>query len=341
MSEIMLDNLGLSACIISKYSTDDLFSEEDCMHGGYRTILERNEENELCWQNFLSAIVLWDKIYVNRAHTNSRSMRLADMLERIVEKHFAGDCKLNEIIENKFYLPDEAMYELSGHTKLQYHDDLNDFQLYKNRELIRATSYLDVANANGYDFLPHPLRAKVLQENNLFNNKINLTEKYIQSLEKDIQDFLEHMNDLYEHQLKNVDFPILYSFIRSNANEPTDELKIALELRNNKNVIKFRKSIDKMNKCLNSGDMMAYIGSLKDINAITETISHELNKKPISYEVKLGLSPTLENPYLLPNIEMSVSGIINKRSKSKIHTTFLYDLASFSLRGRTKKKYFK
>lgn len=337
----MLDNLGLSACIISKYPNDDLLCNEDYIYSGYRTILERKEENDLCWQNFLSAIVLWDKIYINKAHTDSRSMILADVLKGILEKHFADNCKLNEIIETKFFLPDEAMYELSGHTKLQYHNDLNDFQIYKKRELIRVTSYLDVANANGYDFLPHPSRAKVLQENNLFNSKNNLTEKYIQSLEKNIQDFLEHMNDLYEHQLKKVDFPILYSFIRSNANEPTDELNIALELRNNKNVIKFRKSIDKMNKCLNSGDKLAYINSLKDVSAITETISHELNKKPISYEVKLGLSPTLEYPYVLPNAEMSVSGTIYKRSKSKIHTTFLYDLANFSLRGKTKKKYFK
>ena len=88
MSEIMIDNLGLSACIISKYSTDDLLCNEDYIYSGYRTILERKEENDLCWQNFLSAIVLWDKIYVNRAHTNSRSIILADMLEKLLKNIF-------------------------------------------------------------------------------------------------------------------------------------------------------------------------------------------------------------------------------------------------------------
>jgi len=191
----------------------------------------------------------------------------------------------------------------------------------------RGIQYLLKANMLGFDYIPHPRRAAFLQQAGVFSNGFDRT-RYLDILDEDVRKYMEEVNELMDYQLQTVCFPVLYKFIEANAGSSREELKVALELRENKNVKSFRESLDKIQKDYSEGNILSLGVSLKETKEICKTITGEMYMRPLSFSVSLGLSPSIDM-----NIDLA------GRTQSKLHTTFLYDLASFALKGKPKNKY--
>ena len=329
MSDVMLDNWGLSDCAWWHLERETGEREDiELRRIRQRYYAEnpmRKKDHDICWQNMLTSLVLWDHIYIN-LHSTSYS---ADFLEmrsfvNVMEK-LTGNTDIFKVASVdvshinyanvwKYVRAYEEILQEQRHTP--YYD-----------LLLRGIQYLLKANMMGFDYIPHPRRAAFLQQAGVFSKGFDRT-RYLDILDEEVLKYMDELNELAGHQPTMVQFPVLYRFIEANASTSKEELKVALELRENKNVKAFRKSLDKIQKDYSEGNMLSVVSSLKETKDICNTIAGEMYRHPLSFNVTLGFSPSVDVNVDLP-----------KRIRGKLHTTFLYDLAHFALKGNTKRKY--
>lgn len=329
MANVMLDNWGLSDCAWWRLERETGEKEDRELRRirqrYYRENPMRKKDHDICWQNMLTSLVLWDHIYIN-FHQTSRS---ADYLEmrnfaNVMEK-LTGDTDIFKAVTVDVSLlhdMDVWKYVSVYEKMLQEQRYTPDYDL-----LIRGIQYLLKANILGYDYIPHPRRAAFLQQAGIFTQKFDRT-RYLDILDEEIRKYMEEVNELIGHQFQTVSFPVLYKFIEAHASNSKEELKVALELREHKNVKAFRECLDKIQKDYSEGNLLSLGTSLKETKEICRTITEDMYKKPLSFSVSLGLSPSID-------VNIDFPG----RTRSKLHTTFLYDLASFALKGKPKNKY--
>ncbi len=316
MSKVLLDNWEISTCLREKLDVDQALLYDP--YGNYKEFIDP------CWQNFLTGIILWDDVYLNLINkTLTRTVKPETFLNLINQYikdtdfiHFPDTMPSKDIreLENKYC---ELYYTLREETKTY---NCYDISLHTIRYIIQA----NILNCN---YLPHPQRAEMLLGCEVFEKRFDRT-KYIDIIDKEVIKYINEVNQLYDSQLLTTSFPVLYKFILSNGDSPGEQLSFAYELRKNANVIKFRESISDIELQLNNGNIQALRNSLKATKEICDYITNDMYKKPVSFNISLGLSPSI-------NIEFDKNG----KTRSKLHTTFLYDLASFAITGKTKNKY--
>lgn len=329
MASVMLDNWGLSNCaenLIARSKESDA-KKSEILHrkkpwGSYPGV---ERDRDICWQNFLTSLVLWDRVYLNLWETGFSYDACTIQLFLEVARE---QLKCRDIIRTvkpwdyaAYVYSAESISQLYGHIEEGWRKSPR-FEL-----LCQSYQYHIQANVLGYNYLPHPRRASLLYESGIFRKEFDRT-KYLDTLDKSVIEYIDKLNTLVDCQLKTAQFPLLYGFIASNAGDVNEELQVALELRQNRNVKRFRKSIDKIEKAYSEGNLMAVQASLLETKEICDTITSEMYSKPWSFGVSLAVSPSI-------NIDGEVQGKV----RSKLHTTFLYDLASFAIKGETKRKY--
>lgn len=334
MSEVLLDNWGLSECVRRKFRGEDRY-------GSYRLMNRHNEE--LCWQNFLTSIILWDDIYVNSHHglwkmsdTNDIGVddyaysfdSLTNMAKRWLNTNFLN-LSFVHIAKESFEIEKlSEKLEISGvldTLKVPAFYKLN----YKHKSLlVSGYRYVLQANELGYNYLPHPERAKFLLKSGVFTKGFNRQE-YIKILDKEVEKYMEEVNNLCGNNLLDTKFPVLYEFIAKETSSPQEQFKYAIELRNNKDVVKFRESVNQIEELLQNGNILELKKSLDCTKKICDDITTDLYKKPLSFSVSLGLSPSI-------NITLNPK---NNRTKSILHTTFLYDITKFAVSGQKHHRY--
>ncbi len=330
MSSVIIDNWGISDSLYERFPDDEQIKNHYKHYGSDYYV--RTIYSDLCWQNFLTSIILWDDIYLNISslpQSSSLDIQRTRSLFNILSKYIDKENNFFHLLDrNKFKFGHEQIdkiiglndvYNKSSHINLNYHARPN--------LLYRGFGYVLSANALGYNYLPHPERAKVLKVSGVFTNKLDPTE-YFDALDQDIQNYIAKVNSLYNRQLKTVPFPALYNFINKNTKDSEEELALAIKLRENKNVKAFRKSIDLIQTDFENGNQLELDACMKSVNDICNEITSRIYSEPCNVEVSLGLSPSL-------------NFIFARKSKpiSKLHTTFLYDLADFAIEGRINKIY--
>lgn len=315
MSKVLLDNWGLSECLNSSSRYLEYYNPNNKLN------------NNLCWQNLLTSFILWDDIYFN-FYDQTRSV------DRIIIGDFFSLFS-NEIKDNKFlhivnrnslpfWEPDvDKIKELYEKIKAQ------NLTINQQKLLLRGYNYVVDSNYLGCNYLPHPLRAEVLYNSDIFKKGFD-RKIYFDILDDNIKHYIEEVNALCKNQLMVTYFPVLYKYIYENTSTKFEEMQMALSLRNNKDVIAFRKSINEIENELERGNISALKASLKKVQEICDDVTNEIYKKPLSFSVSLGLSPTIDL-----NLETK------NRVKSKLHTTFLYDITRFSITGTVNEKPFK
>jgi len=278
----------------------------------------------LCQQNLLTATVLWDDIYINIDRTKSNDYCAITRLHEIL-----GDESFAHFISLDSYdirdLSDSEIYNKLVDILTNNGDIIN----FKERSymLWRGGLYLMKANSTGLAYLPHPYRAKLLYDSGIFPRKFD-GRVYLDIIDKEVREYIEAINELAQFQLLSTSFPILYEFISKIAKDPLDEFRIALELREEKNVSLFRKSVNEISEEVKKGNIHALRASLMKTKEICDEITASLYKKPLSYGVSIGLSPSIE-----------IGRDHNPKVASGFHTTFLSDLANFALKGDIAKHY--
>lgn len=330
MSEVMIDSWGLSDALFYE------LRELGYSHGlkrYYSNNRKRWNEILLSRQNLLTAIVLWDDIFVNSIPTNS--IEQFDfpphfLLKRVLGNHsFIHGIPMTDPTDPKInYFKRLAIY-----SKLV--DAINDIlgptidasNFYERTLLLRSGFYLVQAIDMKKTYLPHPLRAKVLYNAKIFKHEFD-SSLYLDIIDSEVKKYIEAINELAQFQLLSTSFPVLYKFISQMAKNPLDEFNVALELRKDKNVILFKESVNSISEELRKGNIHALRASLMKTKEICDEITNSLYKKPLSYGVSLGVTPSIE-----------ISGNYTPKVSSSLHTTFLSELAEYAFKGKIPKRY--
>lgn len=317
-----MDSLGIYACVSHALEQRLYFTPKN-KHSINRAHIYHY--SHICRQNFLTALVLWDDIYVNSNPSHSVSLSELDTLNEFYELLGTPPFihKIPLIDNNGFYFDDRQKI----YRKLfkEINDTIGCVDTPDNHDerilLVRGGLYMMEANSAGMTYLPHPRRAKVLYNSGLFSRGFD-GRVYLDIVDKEVRKYIEAVNELAQFQLLSTSFPALYKFISTIAKDPLDEFRVALELRKDKNVSLFRKSVNDIDEELKKGNIHEVRASLMKTKEICDEISDSLYKKPLSYGVSIGLSPSIE-----------VSYDCKPKVSSGFHTTFLSDLANFALKG--------
>ncbi len=336
MGNVLIDKWALSTCAVRLNYYRECRAEEDFAAylqnehqiSTYPHLDTRARENaDLCWQNFLTSLILWDNIYItHRPRMMIALSEISDIQELIatVNKNSKGDQSIKRV-ENV----DLLERTINPEKYVALYEDLTEmYPRGLNRDLLLGGYYyLLRANALGYNYLPHPRRADIIRKSGFFDKQFDRT-RYLEIIDAEVLNYMEELRKLARCQLKTISFPLLYYFISENSGGVEDELRVTMELRNNKNVKLFRKSINKIEEAYSSGNLLSLDASLQETRDICEAITREIYRKPHTFNVSLGISPSI-------NIDGEISGKVH----SRLHTTFLFDIASFAIKGKTKNKY--
>ena len=323
MSTVLLDNWLLFNCITTK-----MYNMNDEELPGYGSIhlsnkLIRKDVTEQCWQNLVTSLVLWDDIYFNirdRSHSSYDRYFTHKLLGS-----FLMDNKNIHILDRN-YIP---FYEPDVGTARKLYDSIHsENKDYDTIELLfRGYLYLLDAAHLGYNYLPHPYRAKVFKESKIYQEGMFSGKDIMIRLDKDIKEFLDRINEEFQRPIIPTKFPVLYQYIKSNSNSPHEELALALSLRDSKSVSQFRNSINRIDKAISNGDYVELSEVLKTVDDVCNDVAKELSSKSHTTTVSIDLIP-------VPSIGISTDVTFQKRNNSKLHTAFLYDLTEFALRGK-------
>ena len=271
--------------------------------------MRSNEDvlDDVCMSYFTTAIVLWDELCYP------------------VGKSFYSSNDL-------YFSPNETSEFLSKLLVAKhYESNSNSPEILYARLEERSELYLNIANSWEMNYLPHPNRVRYLEENCLHNLGFERI-KIIENLDNDLKGYYAEINNKYGRGICNVKYPLLYDYIRQNCDTPVDELRAALELRNDKNIIEFRKSLNYLDNAFNSGNIRDIDVAFKQLEELSETITAPRSKTLIAK-----MSIKLSTP--LPFVGLSVSKTFKFPEKKIINMTFLTKLADYGVSERLNTMY--
>lgn len=208
----MIDSWGLSEGL--SYELNELGYSQVLKHC-LKNIWKRQDVILLSRQNLLTAIVLWDDIFVNSIPTHSvNRFKIPPhvLLEQILGNHSfihgipMTDLSAPEIsyFEHSEIYPKlvEAIDEILGvTTNVSNHDE--------RILLLRSGFYLVQANDMKKAYFPHPLRSRVLYNAKIFKREFD-SSLYLGIIDGEVSKYIEVINQLAQFQLLSTSFPVLY-----------------------------------------------------------------------------------------------------------------------------------
>lgn len=337
MSSVLLDNWSIERAM-------GLLSDDDW---------KRSTTNNdfMCWQNLLLAVVLWDSIRVvcEKVNTpycygNSYCMKILgnDVIQPLHIQSFPAFSGHDGFIEHSIYdvINDdmvmrcvrEEAYPMFDNNENYNHRFTSEFQSnYDGRVdggdiariwLQRTQAYMNVCNDLGISYLPHPARAKyfeAIRKELVYSFNRSMV---IDKVDKDVQEYYEHINNLLRVSAFHCSYPLLYDFIRRNARSPRDELEAAFEIRRDADVVEFRSIIQEIENKVSQGDLAPLDSYLSAIDDAEKRITDRFQShKGISGEFTLALAPSLTMPFTIP-------------VQKKFNIAFLTRLMDFGIHNR-------
>ena len=286
-----------------------------------------NSTQKECFNNFLTGIILWDTL----------SFPSSVVIDNIFKK-LEGD-SLTRDLRNIIVPLDTSILESSSFILIDYgfgnSDEELDNLLVQWRKGIftdddkilltrRTNKYFEVSSLSGANYYPHPIRADYLIQNEQRNT--HNREALLRRLEKNITEYSEgcavHFNT-----------SILYDYIKKEAGEaPREQLIYALKLRNEKDVVAFRKSLDKFEKKYSPGTINNEKISHKEIDEITNEIFNKYNQNR-SKRVSVDISANYG--ICGPGIGMNIKNLsVPFSRRNTLDKNFIYRLLMFGLNER-------
>lgn len=295
MGTVLIDNLSL-----------------DHLLGRYILQHDDHYKNDYHIQNYLYAIILWDDVCSVRRNSFSRNLR--ENLDK------------EEILKDKFKVYD-IPYEYSEIELISEDIDLECFQEkmgnFNDNAREDAIFYLLLGYEFGMNVLLSSERAKFVLKSEIIK-KIFSRVDIIEMLEKEVMEYYREVTEMIGKDVLKIKTPLLVDYVCSNAENFNDAVDIALELRENKNIKKFRATMDLIDASLNRGDAVEFTQYLKLIPEIVNQITQDgIKSKTIN--IGVSLSPSITIPFTYKK---------TPQKKRMINMNFLSQLAEYGLRGR-------
>lgn len=264
--------------------------------------------------DILNAIVLWDEIYYPQNIRSqawhylglSSNLNIAEAIKPLKDDEFFA--KESQEIYEKYFKREATSIVAEG-----------------------AIRYSLLSNSNNMGYLPSAKRAEFLDIID-----VETFEKMFKICRENRKDSLEMLDKIIEErflELKshlpkikwNFQYPVLVDYIKYNCNDESSYINVALEIKREKEVVRYRKYMDKFEKALEEENGKEIMRFDKDIQEIVNDILKISERK--SFTISGSIS-------VMPSINISTDFIFPRK---KYHLNFLRHLAEFSLNGNRKR----
>lgn len=278
---------------------------------------------------FFYALILWDKIYYLEK-TKSRSAGRSDFWS--VRGQDIGidlsDYSLECMTELFFY----SSYD-------EYQIDSACFKLYKDCEqlsngiensdhsrLKSAIDYMIWGSYYGLNVLMSPKKSEILKKYHVNDNYYSRLD-VMNMIDKEVSKYYQEVNNMLGKEILKFNSPLFTDYILHEANTIKDIMEVIKKIKTKKSVIDFRKAMDSMDECLNSGNILKFKEYLFAIPEIVDEITTTIKTK--TFQVDINISPGI-------SFEKDVQ--YNKFRDTKLHINFLSELVSFGVMQRCNAK---
>lgn len=221
-------------------------------------------------------------------------------------------------------------YEYLTPFTLNTPDALSDFTVggYPDSSIIRdgALRYNDFCNTHHISYLPCKERADFLKQCDFLGAYINRKD-VMSLLDRTLADYYISLNERFGTNKIQFSFPVLFDFVVANSTDK-NYLQTALKIRDEKEVVRFRKWLSTFENELQNGNLreleklLSYVPAL--VNDLTKVTSPRWNA-----ELQISIAPAISVP---------ISG--GGTSPRLVHVNFLRTLASFGIQERKPRKHF-
>ena len=215
-----------------------------------------------------------------------------------------------------------------------YYYDEEGVLVFKDNMLVtgigRAMRYINYGIQNKINYFPHPKRASYLWEYFTSKNQSLKPDRRVvlQPLEKHLNELYNEIDDMCGGKgFFNCSVPLLYDYIKENAKSPSEQLEMALMLREDSDVVKFRESLNIMDELLNEGRRADYFRIMKQIDDLSKEIVNSYTGKPMDDKFRV--------KYIFPRkFDIRIPSLMPNQPERHLHLTFLAELLDFGLNRR-------
>lgn len=310
MSAIMIDGMSIEGVIMH------LGGEFELYHDDYESYFENRGErysSEICWDNFLTAIVLWDEIW----NFKPNDYRWKDIF---VQSNIVDNMKKlvrtvsREAIDEPFLDTYLSLVRGNSHTPPNIRR--------------RTLGYQLISNSLGVPFLAHPRRATYLLDDLSrsipYHSKADFNRlDIISRIDKELMTYYERINKELGRDMLKIKYPVLIDYIIRQTNTPEEEMEAALSLRNERYVVDFRKELNNIENLINEcGDIPKILSELTTVSDLAKDITSKYSKETKLGELSISLAPSFSTPIIL------------KKRKKGLHITFIRKLMNYGINER-------
>lgn len=151
---------------------------------------------------------------------------------------------------------------------------------------------------------------------------------FMQALDKEVIEYYDEINKKIGNKVICYNAPVFIDYICKNAVSFRDAINIAMQLKYEPEVLDYRKTMDKMEKSLNEGNIIKFNQYISMIPEIVHAITH---KRSITTTIEVGFSP-------LPSYSISLPFGIDleklRKLPLKFNLRFIKDIAYYGLNNR-------
>lgn len=277
------------------------------------------------FQKYLYALVLWDAIY--KAPRKSQSVTVyTDAEKKRQEKKQENElirCVKSTIFDLPFDYEYDEIETVSGDV---YYEWLYNIGYEKNRKIKEDTIfYLTLSQIADMNILLSEQRADFVLKSGIAK-KIWTREDVLEYIDKEIYEICKEIYSFMDKEIINIQTPLLVDYICQYATSFQDTINIAFQLKEHKDIIEFRQTMNLLDNAVNNGNTMQFKEYVDRLAEIVVQISRkEVPTKKI--EMKFTVTPSLTNPTI-----SAMFGIpIEYNKKRKINMNFLLELAQYGL----------
>ncbi len=260
----------------------------------YEHLATPNEE----YVRLIEAVILWDNVYFLN---NEFSGAWKDILWRFGYQNYLTPFSGGS-------LDDEDFGENRQNT------------IYNDIIQKGAIKYSNFCNKHHVAYLPSRERAEYLKQCNFIEAYINRKD-VMNFLDKTLVDYYTSVNERFGVNKIKFSFPVLFDFVAANT---TDNffLKTALQIREEKEVVQFRKWLSDIEQNLQCGNLLELEKLLVYLPDLINNLTKVTSPKRMA-DLQLGLSPGI-------NLPITVGG----STKHLVHADFLRTLSVFAISER-------
>jgi len=311
----MMDNWSLENSFV--YLQDNTISTRT-HHGN------PNESRLSSWINFLNALVLWDEIWF---YSSYYSYGWKNVRGKLREQNLPLE-ELDKIIHpiDEMFVDTKSIEELNHYLESMFHGAVERGAIY----------YRELSNLLGLNVLLHPARSTPEAESAYeeyfaaFANRKKFQKNFsrldiLDRVDRELLDYYDNIKRELGRDFFQIQNPVFYDYIGRNARTPREAIDVAISLREDSDIIRFKGQIDEVEGKINSGNTQALLALLKQVADAAQEITNQYNRETHLCDVKISFKP---------DISKTIPIKFNASKERKVHLAFFSKLLEFGVYER-------